>query len=173
MRRWALSAIVALTVFIPARAAISATATAVPAIAGFNPSSGHVGTQVTITGAGFAPGQIVTFNGVAAGKPTFNQAGTRILAEVPPLATSGPIRVAQPGGPFDDSDAPFTVTFGADLAKTRIYPGQKLTIAGSAYPPFVDLTFSAGGTPLGGTATDANFNFKVYGRCPTSGRGRP
>jgi len=172
MRRWALAATVALTVFIPAPAAISATAAAVPAITGFTPPSGPVGTQVTITGTGFAPGQIVTFNGVAASKPTFNQAGTRIVADVPPLATSGPIRVAQPGGPFDDSNSPFTVTFGADLAKTRIYPGQKLTISGSAYPPFDDLTFSAGGTPLGGTATDANGNFKVVRTVPDIGPGK-
>src|SRR4051812_9290761 len=172
IRRCALSAAVALTVFISAPAAISATAAAVPAITAFNPSSGPVGTQVTITGSGFAPGQIVTFNGVAASKPTFNQAGTRIVAAVPPFATSGLIRVAQPGGPFDDSNSPFTVTFGADLAKTRVYQGQKLTIAGSAYPPFVDLTFSAGGTPLGGTATDANGNFKVVRTVPDIGPGK-
>jgi len=172
MRRCALLAAVALTVLIPAPAAMSATAAAVPVIAGFNPSSGPVGTQVTITGSGFAPGQIVTFNGVTASKPTFNPAGTRIVAEVPPLATSGPIRVAQPGGPFDDSNSPFTVTFGADLAKTRIYPGQKLTIAGSAYPPFDDLTFSAGGRSLGGTATDGNGNFKVVRTIPDIGPGK-
>src|SRR6478735_3956412 len=119
--RCALVAAVALTVFIPAPAAFSGTV-AVPVIAGFNPSSGPVGTKVTITGSGFAPGQVVTFNGVAASKPKFNPAGTKIVAEVPPLATSGLIRVAQPGGPFDDSSSPFTVTFGADLAKNRIYP---------------------------------------------------
>jgi len=164
-------AAVALTVFIPAPAAFSGTV-AVPVIAGFNPSSGPVGTKVTITGSGFAPGQVVTFNGVAASKPKFNPAGTKIVAEVPPLATSGLIRVAQPGGPFDDSSSPFTVTFGADLAKTRIYPGQKLTIAGSAYPPFDDLTFSAGGSPVGGAATDANGNFKVVRTVPDIGPGK-
>src|SRR4051794_38143183 len=89
MRRWALSAIVALTVFIPAPAAISATATAVPAITGFNPSRGPVGTQITITGSGFAPGQIVTFNGVAAGQPAVKQTRTRVLPQGAAPPTSG------------------------------------------------------------------------------------
>jgi IPT/TIG domain-containing protein/putative pyrroloquinoline-quinone-binding quinoprotein len=172
VRRCALVATVALTMMLPAFSASAATATAVPVITSFSPSSGPVGTKVTILGSGFASGQIVTFNGVAANKPTFNAAGTKIVANVPPFATSGLIRVAQVGGPFDDSSSPFTVTFGGDLAQRRVYPGQKLTIAGSAYPPFDDLTFSAGGSSMGGAATDANGNFRVMRTVPDIGPGK-
>ncbi len=172
VRRCVASAVVALAMVIPATAAMSATAAAVPVITSFSPSSGPVGTKVTIIGSGFASSQVVTFNGVAASNPKVNPAGTNIVVNVPPLATSGLIRVAQVGGGFDDSSSPFTVTFGADLAQKRVYTGQQLTIAGSAYPPFDDVTFSIGSTSLGGAATDANGNFKVMRTVPDIGPGK-
>ncbi len=138
-----------------------------PVITGFSPASGPVGTKVTITGSGFSPGLTVSFNSVPATNPKVNAAGTQIVVAVPPMATSGPIRVALATGAFTDSAEPFTVTFGASVSPRRLYVGQRLTIAGTAYPPFDDLTFSINGTTsLGGTATDSNGNFMAIRTIP-------
>jgi uncharacterized protein (TIGR03437 family) len=68
----------------------------IPVIAGFSPSSGPVGTQVTITGSGFTGATAVRFGGV---KATFTvNSGTQITATVPNGATTGKIDVTTAGG---------------------------------------------------------------------------
>ncbi len=60
-------------------------------VTGFSPASGHPGTQVTISGAGFGTTTAVEFAGVPA---AFSVASdSTILATVPGGALSGPIRV--------------------------------------------------------------------------------
>ena len=68
-----------------------------PAITGFSPSCGPVGTSVQITGA--FPTQLigVTFNGVAAATFTLNSS-SQVTATVPSGATTGPISITTPGG---------------------------------------------------------------------------
>lgn len=68
---------------LPLLNAISVT-TAMPAVTGFSPSSATVGSNITLTGTGFAPGATVTIGGQPAtvvGTPT----GTSIVATVPSL----------------------------------------------------------------------------------------
>ena len=60
------------------------------------PSSGTIGSTVTITGGGFIGTSSVTFNGVAA-THTVNSAN-QITATVPAGATTGAIAVNTPGG---------------------------------------------------------------------------
>ena len=69
-----------------------------PSVTGFSPTSGPVGTNVTITGENFTGATAVTFNG--ASQPTFtvNPAGTQITAAVPAGATTGKIAVTTPVG---------------------------------------------------------------------------
>ncbi len=67
-----------------------------PAISGFAPASGYVGTPVTIDGRNFGTSPEVRFNGVAA--TVSSATGTRIVAVVPPGATTGPITVTTPAG---------------------------------------------------------------------------
>lgn len=68
-----------------------------PSISSFNPTSGVVGTLVTITGANFIGATQVTFNGVAAGSFTvFSNAS--LTASVPAGASTGVIGVTAPGG---------------------------------------------------------------------------
>ena len=79
-----------------------------PLVSGLSPTSGSVGTVVTITGSGFSDTTAVTFNGTAAVSPTVNS-DTQITATVPSLATTGPVCVTA-RGTTGCSASPFTVT---------------------------------------------------------------
>lgn len=81
-----------------------------PTIASFSPTSGAIGTSVTINGTNFTGATVVTFNAVNA---NFNvESATQITAMVPPGATTGPIVVATPGGHGDQ----FHGIYGHDSA---------------------------------------------------------
>ena len=80
----------------------------VPVISNIAPTSGPVGTQVTITGSGFTGVTKVAFGGVKAVTYAFNS-GTQIAATVHAGAKSGTIAVTTPGGSAS-SKATFTVT---------------------------------------------------------------
>ncbi len=79
----------------------------VPTITSFTPTSGPVGTSVTITGGGFFGATAVTIDGVAA---TFTvDSPSQITATVPSGAKNGPIAVTAPGGTVT-TKAKFKVT---------------------------------------------------------------
>ncbi len=79
-----------------------------PAILSFKPTSGSVGTQVTLTGTSFTGATKVTFGGVKA--TTFSvDSNTQITATVPTGAKTGKIQVTTPGG-IATSATIFTVT---------------------------------------------------------------
>jgi uncharacterized protein (TIGR03437 family) len=78
-----------------------------PTIAGFSPTSGSVGTSVTITGTNLTGASSVRFNGTAASY-TVNSS-TQITATVPSGARSGPISVSTGRGTATSSTS-FTVT---------------------------------------------------------------
>jgi len=84
-----------------------------PAISALAPTSGPVGTPVSIFGTNFGASQtssqgsnLVTFNGVAAAPTSW--ASDRITATVPPGASSGPVVVRVQG--LASNGAAFTVT---------------------------------------------------------------
>jgi hypothetical protein len=81
--------------------------TSAPTITSFSPTSGPVGTTVTINGTNFTGATSVKFNGVTA---TFIvNSATKITATVPTGATTGRITVTTPGGTAT-STSDFTVT---------------------------------------------------------------
>jgi large repetitive protein len=112
----ALVVIVALMVSI---AALPAAAGTPPSISGFFPSSGPVGTHVTINGANFTGAFQVAFNGHNAAFSVVN--GTQITADVPSGANDGPISVTTPGG-TTDSGNDFNVTFPGPPAVNNFNP---------------------------------------------------
>ncbi len=67
-----------------------------PAISSFTPSSGGVGTAVTVTGSNFNGATQVAFNGVPAAFTVISSSA--IVAGVPSGASTGPISVTTPGG---------------------------------------------------------------------------
>src|SRR5207244_815869 len=79
-----------------------------PTITSFTPSSGPVGTVVTISGSNLTGTTRVAFNGTAATTFTVDSA-TQIQATVPSGASSGPISVTTPAGTAV-SASNFTVT---------------------------------------------------------------
>jgi uncharacterized repeat protein (TIGR03803 family) len=70
----------------------------IPLITSFSPTSGPVGSPVTINGSGFVGASKVTFGGVKATTYSVNSAGTQITATVPTGAVTGKIGVTTTGG---------------------------------------------------------------------------
>jgi uncharacterized repeat protein (TIGR03803 family) len=79
-----------------------------PVIKSFTPSSGTVGTPVTITGVSLTQTSKVTFGGVKATTFAVNS-DTQVTANVPTGAKTGKIAITTPGGTATSS-AVFTVT---------------------------------------------------------------
>jgi hypothetical protein len=78
-----------------------------PTITNISPSSGPVGTSVTITGTNFASNATVSFTGNASSNVTFTN-NTSLSATVPDGATTGPITVTV-GSESATSATPFTI----------------------------------------------------------------
>ena len=98
-----------ITITTPGGAASSAAAfMVVPAITGFSPSSGPVGTSVKISGNSFTGATAVKFGGVASTSFTVVK-DTEVDATVPAGAVTGPIAVTTSGG-VATSTSNFTVT---------------------------------------------------------------
>ena len=130
-----------------------------PTVTRFTPSSGKVGSSVTITGTFLGSTASVAFNGTRAAVTVVSS--TQVTATVPPGATSGPIGLTTPGGsvttpghflvlPTPDvslSVAPGTVTA---IAGTTV--ALKITVGASG--GFAGLTtLSTGTLPEGVTGT--------------------
>jgi uncharacterized repeat protein (TIGR03803 family) len=79
-----------------------------PTIKSFTPTSGPVGTPVTITGVSLKQTSKVTFGGVKAATVVVNS-DTQVTANVPTGAKTGKIAITTPGGTATSS-AVFTVT---------------------------------------------------------------
>src|ERR671923_215844 len=90
--------------------------TTCPTISSFTPTSGPVGTSVTITGTGFTGATAVKFNGVAASFAV--NSSTQITATVPAGATSGTIAVTTAAG-TGTSASIFTVTVASSTPITN------------------------------------------------------
>jgi IPT/TIG domain len=89
---------------------------AIPTIQSFAPTSGPVGTTVTINGTNFTGTNSVTFNGVTA-RFTVNS-DAKITAAVPIGATTGPIVVTAAGG-MATSATNFVVQTGGPTVHDR------------------------------------------------------
>ena len=113
----------AIGIFNPSHAAFSATAFAVasapatgvqPGIAGFSPTSGPVGTVVTLKGAGFS-GANAAWVGTAKGAPLHVLSDSQIQVTIPPGATSGAI------GIFNASHVAFTASTFTVSGSAAVY----------------------------------------------------
>ena len=125
-----------------------------PSLTSLSPTSGIVGTSVTLTGTNFIPGSTVSFNGTAATSVTVNSA-TSITAIVPSGTTTGNVTVTTTGGTtgglsFTILASPPTIT---TLSPNFGPIGTQVTITGT--------NFVNGGTTVdfnGTVATTVVFN---------------
>ncbi|SHI91508.1 hypothetical protein SAMN02745146_1901 [Hymenobacter daecheongensis DSM 21074] len=117
---------------------VGTTGPVAPTITSFTPTSGPVGTVITLTGTDFAGATAVTISGTNA--PTFTvNSNTQIVVTVPAGATSGAISVTTPAG-TGFSTTNFTVT------------------APSPTPPTI-ASFTPASGPVGTSVTITGTNF--------------
>lgn len=117
-----------------------------PDVSGFAPTSGPVGTSVTITGFSFTGATGVAFNGTPA---TYNvSSDTQIVALVPTGATTGKISVTGPGG-TGRSAASFTVTVNgppppsiASFSPSSGPAGTSVSINGAGFTGATSVAFN-------------------------------
>jgi hypothetical protein len=115
-----------------------------PTIASFAPTSGPVGTSVTISGTNLTGATSVTFNGTAASFTVTS--ATAIQATVPVGATTGPLSVTTPEGTATGA-SPFTVTTSNAPEITSFTPtsglvGTRVTIAGANFTGATAVRFN-------------------------------
>src|SRR5437773_293897 len=113
-----------------------------PTITSFTPTSGLVGTSVTINGTNFNGATAVRFNGTTANY-TVNSA-TVIHASVPANATTGSISVTTPGGTATSSSA-FTVLYPPTITSftpTSGLVGASVTINGTNFSGATAVRFN-------------------------------
>jgi hypothetical protein len=121
---------------------VSNQESSVPTVSGFVPTSGAVGSTLTLNGAGFSTATKITFNGVAA-KFTVNS-DTQITATVPSGATSGKIAVTTPAGTATGA-ASFTVIPIPKLTSFTPTSGavaSSVTLTGSGFSGASKVTFN-------------------------------
>jgi large repetitive protein len=116
-----------------------------PTISGFSPSSGPVGTSVSINGTNLNGATSVTFDGTNAAGFSVNGSGTQINATVPGGATTGKIKVTTPSGTAT-SATHFVVTSSAGPTITSFNPtfgpvGTSVTINGSHFTGVTQVKF--------------------------------
>ena len=115
-----------------------------PKITGFTPTSGSIGSSVTITGCGFTGATKVTFKGVSA---TFAvNSDTQITATVPNGATTGIIAVTTANGTIVKSASKFIVLApppAVTLSPTAGPPTSTVSVSGSNFGSYeaVDIYF--------------------------------
>lgn len=118
-----------------------------PTISSFSPTSGLVGTSISLSGTNFTGATAVRFNGTSA---TFSVgSATQITAMVPTGATTGTLSVASAAGTGTSSSA-FSVTTLSLPAVTSFTPvtgkaGDSLTATGSGFATITSVTLT--GTP--------------------------
>jgi len=137
-------------------------------ITSFTPTSGPVGTVVTITGTGFTGATAVSFNNVNATSFTVNSA-TQITATVPTGATTGKIRVTVGGGTVA-STADFvvstvhsrSVTLNLSkhvVAKGVVNVGDTFTACEASVPVKIQRKTKSGWKNVGSATTNASGSY--------------
>ncbi|MCG8603565.1 DNRLRE domain-containing protein, partial [bacterium] len=115
-----------------------------PSVSSFTPTTGSIGTEVTISGSGFIGTTDVLFNGISASAFSLDS-DAQIRATVPNGAATGlvsVVNVAETGSSGSD----FTVTSGPSISSfsPALGPiGTEVTISGINFSGVTDVTFES------------------------------
>lgn len=147
-RRWVTTACAVIAI---AGASLVGSATsaaaATPTISGFTPTSGPVGTAVTISGTGFTGATAVQFGLVSA---TFSVASnTTIHTTVPAGASKSAITVKTPSGTVVSAHLFKVTPTVAGFTPAYGQAGTPVTITGSAFTTATKVTINGVTAPLG------------------------
>jgi hypothetical protein len=135
---------------------VAPAAATVPTITSFSPTSGTLGTTVTITGSAFTGASAVKFHGASS---TFSVlSSTKIRATVPTGASTGPISVTTPGG-TRTTTSNFTVHLGIKLSRTSGAPTTVVAVTGAGFDPNVAVDIDFGSYWLGQAVTNSTGDF--------------
>src|SRR3989442_1460439 len=119
--------------------AVPSWATA-PKISSFVPTSGTVGTKVTVSGSNLTGARSVKFNGLSSSF-TVNSP-TQITATVPASATTGTIAVTTPAGTTTSGSAYTVLPHISSFSPTSGAIGSSVTINGSGFDSVTGVTFN-------------------------------
>jgi hypothetical protein len=122
---------------------------AAPTITSFTPSSGYVGTTITITGTNFTNASAVTIGGLAAASYTIDNS-TQITVTAS-TGTTGTIAVTTPGGTAISAS---TFTFGGYISNAATDWNTASTWLGGAVPPAAATVTIDHAVTVNGTATN-------------------
>ncbi|NIR52463.1 hypothetical protein GWO43_27935, partial [candidate division KSB1 bacterium] len=120
------------------------TTSSSPTISSFSPTSGPVGTEVTVVGSNFTEVSLVSFNGVLS---SFSiDSDSQLRATVPVGATTGPIDLIGPHG-TGMSGSVFSVTVPSPPTITAFSPisglvGSEVTIVGEKFTGATSVLFN-------------------------------
>jgi hypothetical protein len=118
----------------------SAAASSPPSITSFVPTSGTVGTKVTINGSGFSGASAVTFNTISAKFKVISD--SQVTTTVPSKALTGPIAIKTSGG-TGTSSTPFgVIPTVSSFSPTSGHVGTGVTIQGKAFTGATAVTFN-------------------------------
>ncbi len=137
----------------------------VASISSFTPTSGVVGTVVTLNGSGFTGTSSVTFNGVSASLSFVSD--SKLTAIVPTGATTGLIQVVTPAG-TGTSSSNFVVTVPPSITSftpTSGPVGTSVTITGSGFTGATAVSFSG----IAASFT-VNTDTQITATVPTNGK---
>jgi len=139
-----------------------------PTISSFAPSSGPVGTSVTITGTGFDPtpaNNSIYFNNSGNGVSPSSATTTQLVVTVPYRATTGAFTVSVDGSQAVSSPSNFTVPLPTISSFTPATGqlGSTVTITGTGFSTTLaqDEVTIGGNTAIANTATPTQLNVTV------------
>jgi PQQ-like domain/IPT/TIG domain len=133
-----------------------------PVVSSFSPTSGIIGTTVTLTGSGFTGATKVVFN-TAKSRFTVKSA-SKITAIVPTSASTGPIKVTTPGGTAASAKK-FTVKPSIVLSAPSGPPTTTVKVSGAGFSPreAVDIYFDTTDEALTSASATGTFSGIVVG----------
>jgi protocatechuate 3,4-dioxygenase beta subunit len=158
----------AITVTAPGGLATSATSfTVLPSITTFTPTSGPLGTSVTINGSGFTGLAGVTFTSGAAAATLAFVSDAKVTAIVPAAAANGPITVTAGGNTSAPSTQSFTVTTGppppviSNFGPTSGPAGTSVVINGTGFTGASAVKFNTTNQPTFTVTSDSQISTTV------------